>query len=93
MLKDNMDTVTKIGILAGICTTVAVIPQIVRTWKTKKVMDVSISMFIVLITGVGLWTLYGVLKKDLPIIITNGISVVLNLCMLYFIISYSAKSN
>lgn len=88
-----MDTITLIGIVAGICTTIAVIPQIVRTWKTKKVKDVSISMFIVLIAGVGLWTLYGILKKDWPIIITNGTSVILNLCMLYFIISYSEKSN
>lgn len=88
-----MDTITLIGIVAGICTTIAVVPQIVRTWKTKKVMDVSIAMFIVLIAGVGLWTLYGILKTDWPIIITNGISVMLNLCMLYFIITYSEKSD
>ena len=88
-----METITVIGIVAGICTTIAVVPQIVRTWKTKKVMDVSISMFIVLIVGVALWTLYGILKKDIPIIITNGISVLLNLIMLYFIIAFSKKSN
>ena len=84
-----MDITTLIGIVAGVCTTIAVVPQIYKTWKTKKVMDVSIGMFIVLILGVALWTVYGVIKKDWPIIITNGISVVLNLWMLYYIVSYS----
>lgn len=88
-----MDIETLIGTVAGICTTVAVVPQIVRTWKTKEVKDVSIGMFIVLILGVGLWTVYGILIKDWPIFITNGISVLLNLCMLYFIISYSDDSD
>jgi len=88
-----MDITTLIGIGAGICTTVAIIPQLYKTWRTKKVMDVSIGMFIVLITGVTLWTVYGILKKDLPIIITNGTSVALNLCMLYFITKYQKATS
>jgi MtN3 and saliva related transmembrane protein len=88
-----MDIETLIGTVAGICTTVAVVPQIVRTWKTKEVEAVSLGMFVVLISGVSLWTVYGILKSDWPIIITNGTSVLLNLCMLYFIIRYSDKSD
>lgn len=88
-----MDIEALIGTVAGICTTVAVVPQLVRTWKTKEVEDVSLGMFLVLIFGVTLWTVYGILKKDWPIIITNGISVMLNLCMLYFIMSYSDNSD
>lgn len=87
-----MDTTLLIGSLAGLFTTIAIIPQIIRSWRTKKVKDVSIVMFIILITGVSLWVVYGIIKKDIPIIITNGISVVLNLIMLLFIIKYS-KSN
>lgn len=88
-----MDIEAIIGTVAGICTTVAVVPQLVRTWKTKEVEDVSLGMFLVLIFGVTLWTVYGILKKDWPIIITNGISVILNLLMLYFIVSYSDNSD
>lgn len=87
-----MDLTTFIGVVAGFCTTIAVVPQIIRTWRTKEVKDVSIKMFFVLITGVTLWCIYGILKKDLPIIITNSLSIVLNLSMLYFIIVYSKKS-
>ena len=71
-----------IGILAGIFTTLAVLPQIHKAITTKKIEDVSVSMFVILCIGVGLWTVYGILKMDWPIIITNGISLILNGIML-----------
>ncbi|MHA7056084.1 SemiSWEET family sugar transporter [Aquimarina sp. M1] len=71
-----------IGTLAGIFTTIAVVPQIVKAFKTQKVDDVSPFYFIILLLGVGLWTFYGVLKMDWPIILTNGISFLLNTIML-----------
>ena len=80
-----------IGFLAGILTTVAVIPQLIKSFKTKKVMDVSPFMFAILLGGVGLWVVYGFLKSDYPIIITNGISFLLNFSMLYIMIRYRDK--
>ncbi|MEP2059312.1 SemiSWEET family sugar transporter [Maribacter litoralis] len=80
-----------IGILAGIFTTIAAVPQIFRAWKTKKVDDVSPKMFLVLTIGVSLWTVYGVMKQDIPIIITNGISTILNITMLILIIKFRKK--
>lgn len=80
-----------LGLLAGICTTVAVIPQIKKAWKTKKVEDVSPGMFIVLVIGVFLWVIYGITQKDLPIIATNGLSLALNSLMLYLMIRYRKK--
>lgn len=75
-----------IGILAGVLTTVAVLPQIIKAIKTREVEDVSPYMFIILCCGVGLWTVYGILKEDWPIIVTNGISFILNSIMLYIVI-------
>ncbi|TDS12023.1 MtN3 and saliva related transmembrane protein [Maribacter caenipelagi] len=80
-----------IGILAGVFTTVAAVPQIFRAWKTKKVDDVSPKMFLVLTIGVLLWTLYGIMKQDAPIIITNGISTLLNITMLVLILKFKKK--
>lgn len=80
-----------IGILAGICTTIAVIPQIIRAWKTKKVKDVSPWMFGVLMLGVFLWVVYGVLQQDWPIIATNGVSLGLNSFMFYLMLRYKDK--
>lgn len=76
-----------IGIIAGVFTTIAVLPQIIKAVKTRKVKDVSPFMFLILCVGVGLWTFYGVMKTDWPIIITNGISFLLNATMLFIILT------
>ncbi|CAH8283065.1 MtN3 and saliva related transmembrane protein [Mariniflexile fucanivorans] len=76
-----------VGILAGVFTTIAVLPQIIKAIKTKKVKDVSPLMFVILCIGVGLWTVYGVIKWDLPIILTNGISFILNAIMLSIVLT------
>lgn len=77
-----------LGLVAGACTTAAVTPQIWKAWKTKEVKDVSIGMYLVLITGLALWLVYGILQKDIPIIATNGTALLLNLFMLYLIFRY-----
>ena len=80
-----------LGIVAGICTTIAVIPQIRKAWKTKKVEDVSPGMFAVLMFGVFLWIIYGIIKNDIPIIATNGVSLGLNSVMLYLMVKFGKK--
>jgi len=80
-----------IGILAGFFTTIGAIPQIYKAWTTKKVDDVSPRMFLILTLGVFLWTIYGILKSDAPIIITNGISTILNTSMLILILKYRSN--
>ena len=77
-----------LGLLAGVCTTAAVVPQIWKAWKTKEVEDVSPGMYFVLVTGLALWVVYGVIRKDMPIIATNGTALCLNIFMLYLIFRY-----
>ncbi|MEH6679206.1 MAG: SemiSWEET transporter [Sediminicola sp.] len=80
-----------LGLVAGACVTIAVVPQIKKAFKTKKVDDVSPFMFLILIIGVFLWVVYGVVQRDFPIIITNGISLCLNGAMFYVILRYRKK--
>lgn len=81
-----------IGIIAGVFTTLAVLPQVVKAIKSKSVEDISKWMFICLLIGVGSWTVYGIMKEDYPIIITNGISFILNGIMLIVKLSYNSES-
>ncbi|MFL9830978.1 SemiSWEET family sugar transporter [Flavobacterium sp. ARAG 55.4] len=80
-----------LGFIAGVCVMTSVIPQILKVWRTKKVKDISLLTFSVLTFGVALWVVYGILKNDLPIVITNSISLFLNLIMVYFIIYYEKE--
>ncbi|QLC65061.1 SemiSWEET transporter [Flavobacterium sp. LPB0248] len=86
-----MNYIDIIGLFAGACITLSTIPQIIKVWKTKKVKEISLRMFSILTFGIAVWIVYGILKKDLPIILTNSISFVLNLIMVYFIIYYEKE--
>ena len=77
-----MHWITIIGLLAAACTTIAFLPQVIKTVKTKKTNDISRLMYVVLTTGIFLWVVYGLLTIDLPIILANSITFVLALIVL-----------
>ncbi|MDX1641055.1 MAG: SemiSWEET transporter [Balneolaceae bacterium] len=83
-----MEFQTIIGLTAGFCTTIAFLPQVIKTWKTKSAKDLSLGMYSVFCTGVLLWLTYGFLINDLPIIITNLITIILAASILYFKLSF-----
>lgn len=86
-----MDLETITGIAAGILTAVSAIPQIVKVINTKNVEHIAPFMFIVLLCGNGLWVYYGIMRSDLPIIITNAFSSLMDLIMLVLKVKYSGK--
>ena len=87
-----MEWTNLMGFLAGSCTTLAVIPQIYKAWKTGEAENVSLNMYLVLLTGLALWVAYGIGVNDLPIMIFNGIAFFLNLFMVYLIIQQGRKN-
>ena len=64
-------TATTIGLVAGTLTSIAAIPQVIKTFKTRHARDISIWQPLLLTVGVALWMLYGILIHDLPLIIAN----------------------
>ena len=66
-----------IGLLAGLLTTVSLVPQVMKIWKSRSAKDVSLKMFMAFSVGVALWLAYGVLQQELPMILWNGVSLVL----------------
>lgn len=77
-----------LGLLAGILTSLATLPQLIKIIKERESEDVSNLTLIVIVTGVALWVIYGCIKKDLAIIITNSISVGVNALTLIFSVRY-----
>jgi MtN3 and saliva related transmembrane protein len=80
-----------IGLAAGICTAISLLPQIIKLIKEKKAQDISLFYLIVLLCGLSLWTYYGFLKDDLPIIATNLFSIVLNITMITLGVIFKKK--
>lgn len=80
-----------VGIVAGILTSVSMLPQLSKIFKDKKAGDISISMVIILMTGIACWIVYGILKNDLPIIFTNSFSFLVNVILLILSVRYEHK--
>lgn len=72
-----MDMMTGLGLLAGTLTTVAFVPQVIRTWKSKSAKDLSLAMLGTFTAGVVCWMVYGVMIDSLPIILANSITFLL----------------
>lgn len=68
--------VTIIGGVAGFFTSIAIIPQMIKTWKTRHARDLSIWQQIIIIVGLSLWLCYGILLHDLPLILSNTFTLI-----------------
>ena len=80
------------GYFAAILTTLAFLPQLIKTLKTKKAEDVSLITLIMFLTGVMSWIIYGYKISSTPILLANIITFILNLLILIFKISFE-KNN
>jgi MtN3 and saliva related transmembrane protein len=65
-----------IGIVAATITSLASIPQLVKTWRTKRAEDLSYGLLAFLLAGISLWLLYGFLVPSVPIILESLVSLV-----------------
>lgn len=85
-----MDTnyITIVGLLAGTCTIISFLPQVIKTVITKKTKDLSLAMYAVLATGLFIWIIYGVLTNSFPIILANSVSLILAVIILILKIRY-----
>ena len=77
-----------IGLVAGACTTIAFLPQVLKTWKSRSAKDLSLSMFSIFSLGVALWLVYGFLVNDVPVIAANMITLMLASTLLLFKLKY-----
>ncbi len=83
-----VETTEIIGLVAGLLTTVAFVPQVIKTWKSKSARDLSLVMFSLFCLGVFLWTIYGIMINQLPIILWNIITLILASVILFFKIKF-----
>jgi MtN3 and saliva related transmembrane protein len=77
-----------IGYIAATLTTIAFLPQVIKTWKLKETRDISLLMFLILSIGIILWVVHGFIIKDLPVIIANSITFILCMIILCLKLKY-----
>ena len=74
---DGLLAADALGYAAGLLTTISCVPQVVKSWRTRSVHDLSVVMLAMLTTGLLLWIAYGFTRRDWPILLTNGVSLLL----------------
>lgn len=77
-----VDAVTLLGLAAATLTTLAFLPQVLKTWRSKSAEDLSVGTFSLFCAGVVLWLIYGLIISDLPIIVANTVTLVLQITIL-----------
>ena len=88
-----MQLITLIGVVASMLTAFSLIPQLIKLLREKKSEDISVTMLLVLLSGLGLWVYYGTLKEDFIIIISNSVAFLINSVTLFFCIRYKKEQN
>jgi MtN3 and saliva related transmembrane protein len=86
-----MNLVEWVGGLAGTLTTIAFIPQVMKTWRSGSAEDISLFMFLLFSTGVALWLIYGIAIGSVPVIAANAITLTLASSILVLKIRYMLR--
>ncbi len=80
----TLELIDLLGISAGALTAASRVPQIAKTWKTRSAGGLSLSMYAMLCVGFLLWLTYGLMTDNVPVILSNVVSLAFNLVLLVF---------
>jgi len=82
-----------VGYAAAILTTASFVPQAWLTFRTRDVSGISLGMYSVFATGVGLWLAYGLLLGAWPIVAANAITLALAVAILSMKLRYGMTAS
>jgi MtN3 and saliva related transmembrane protein len=74
--------------IAGVCTTLSYLPQVIKSYKSKQEKDISFLMLILFFTGIFFWFVAGILLPNIPMIIFNFLTLVLVGVEIFFKIKF-----
>ncbi|MEY3431200.1 MAG: hypothetical protein RIS53_98 [Bacillota bacterium] len=72
-----------IGFIAAFTTTIAFLPQTLKTIKDQQTDGVSLIMYLVFSLGVFLWIIYAILIGDLAILLANIFTLFFSIIVLF----------
>ena len=73
-----IDYITVVGLVAGGLSIIAYIPQVWKTYTTKRAKDLSMKWLTLTLTSSMLWFTYGVLTNAMPLILTSCLTALMN---------------
>ena len=77
-----MDAVTIVGSFAALCSTISFVPQAWKVIRTRQTRDISTGTYALTVTAFAVWIAYGIMRSDIPLIVTNSICFLLSVFIL-----------
>lgn len=81
-------TTEVIGYLAALLGAAHMLPQFIKSIKTKSVKDVSLYMIVLYLFATGLWAIYGYRINSMPVLLADGFAFFVTFAQLIAKIKY-----
>ena len=88
---DKIDWIQVAGHVGALLSSLTFVPQVYKSWMTKRVGDLSIAMMLIVFTSTIVWLIYGISLNLWPVILANGFIAVVALVLIYFKITFKKK--
>jgi len=79
------------GYLGTLLNVIMLVPQVVRTWKTKRTKDLSFATLLIFLLACVSWILYGIEKSAIPVIIANVVVGTMNIILIIIKLKYPKR--
>ena len=83
-----MKIIDILGYVAGALVVLSLLPQFIKSWKTKSTRDISLWRYVIYVIGLILWITYAIIIHNGPVALTNSVGLILAILILYFKIKY-----
>ncbi len=83
--------VKAVGYAAAALSTLSFLPQVVKSLRTRRLEDINLLFLLMLMAGLVLWTVYGFLLGQWPLIAANAVTLALNSVLLWLKITLGRK--
>lgn len=80
-----------VGFIAGVLVAISLLPQVIKSWKTRSTGDISLQWSLLSIAGQVMWIAYGILISSLSLVIMSSVTLVMALSVLYLKLKYDRK--
>jgi len=77
-----------LGYIAGILVVISLLPQVIKSWKTKSTKDISLLRYVIYVTGLILWIIYALIIDNGPVAVMNSVGLILALSILFLKLRY-----
>ena len=87
----NSIDIEVLGLVSGALTTIAFVPQVWKTYKSKSAKNLSLGMFMIFCSGTIGWFAYGIFRNDVPVMAANAVTLALCLVIIFFKFRYKEQ--